>query len=140
MSDADHSSTNTVAITNFDRVDDRDPRELTPGETAAGYQQPRDAVTTPYYAIFRADGYVGWNIGRHTKSPKIEMLFVTADGERILTDLHRATETDDEHEFAGTYPVVRQEPRNAGAETVNKNVEGYRELAHDLHDIQGGDA
>lgn len=136
MSDT-QDTTPDFTITNFERTNL--PRQLTTEEIADGYQEPDDSVTEPFYAVYRADGYVGQNIGRHTKSPKIEVLFVTADGRRALTDFHRATETDDDHDFDGTYPVVRQQERDTGASVPEESAKKYAEIVDDLYEVAADD-
>jgi hypothetical protein len=137
MSDTQDTATTDFTITNFERT--TVPRQLTPEEIADGYKDPHDSVTDPFYAIYRADGYVGHNIGRHTKSPKIEVLFVTADGRRALTDFHRATESDNEHDFDGTYPVVRQQERDTGANVPEESAKKYAKVVDDLYKVDNDD-
>lgn len=125
-----------VDIANWTRV--RDPRRLTEAEIEAGRREDGDRVTDAYYAILRADGYVGKESGSHTPSPKIRMLFVTADGRKSLTRKHRAVEVnggEDWHEFEGQQPVVLQRLPDEGFPTAPSSIRGYREIAHELYDL-----
>lgn|GEM_PF-3388524 len=127
-----------VNISGWTRV--RDPRRLTEEEIKDGRKQEGDSVTDAYYAILRADGYVGQDTGSHSPSPKIRMLFVTADGQKSLTRKHRAVEVndgDDWHEFEGQQTVVLQRLPDEGFPTSPSSIQPYGELARELYDIDG---
>lgn len=125
-----------IDIANWTRV--RDPRRLTEAEIEAGRREEGGKVTDAYYAILRADGYVGEECGSHTPSPKIRLLFVTADGRKSLTRKHRAVEVDNGdrwHEFEGQQPVVLQRLPDEGFPTSPSSIQPYGRLAQDLYDL-----
>lgn len=138
MSNSQNTTDEGITVTNFERA--TLPRELTQSEVEEGYEQPGDDTTRPFYAIFRADGWIGFDIGRHTRNPKIELLYATEDGERVVTDFVRARETEGiRHDFQGTYPVVRQLEPRAGDTVPEESRHYYRDVAHDRYDITSGD-
>lgn len=138
MSEAE-SADDTASITNYDV--ERGPHPLSKEDVTAGTVDETDAGTRPYYAIKREDGYVGINANspRHTVTPKIRVLYVTGDGRWSFTLPHTAVETEDGREFANALTAVAVRQPRRGKRTAKRSIESFRELAHDLHDLGGGD-
>jgi hypothetical protein len=135
MSGTDTATPRVAHITNYEPV--TDPRPLTDEEIADGDPDDNEPGQRPYYAIKRENGYVGIhsNSDRHTKSPKVRVLYVTGDGTRSFTLMHAATETHQLH-HGWTSIAVRQP--DAGFPTANRSIHRFRDLATQLHGI-GGD-
>lgn len=126
-------------LTNYEC--ERGPRELTRDEVIAGRDQPVADGERAFYAICREDGYLGFETGSNTKTPKIRVLYVTRDGRRSFTRMHHATERDGgDHAFKqGFTSVLAREP-DAGFETARRSIEDYRTMARDLHNLGGDQA
>lgn len=133
---SDKASIEDTGITNFRHTSD--PRALTENEVAGGYEEPPAPNSETYHAIMRRDGEVGQNIGRHTPSPKVRLLFVTADGQRAVERLQRASRTDGEHKLDGSYAVAIEREVGHG-DHVNREEDQrrYSQLVDELHG--GGD-
>ncbi|MUV59799.1 hypothetical protein [Halobacterium sp. CBA1126] len=135
MSGAD-GATKDAPISNYECV--RGPRELTRDEVEMARTEDGDAATQPFFAIKREDGYVGHDIGSNSPSPKIRVLYVTADGRRSFTRMHDAEEVEDgdaDHAFVGGFPAVLQRTEGAGFQTARKSIAGFRDLVEELHQV-----
>jgi len=126
------SSLADSGITNFQHTGD--PRPLTREEIADGYREPAAPGSETYLAIMRRDGQVGQNIGQHTPSPKVRLLFVTHDGSRAVEKLQRASATDGaDHDLEGAYAISLERDPGHGDPVPSESQQRYRELVDDLH-------
>lgn len=136
MSGAEQGATRDAPISNYECV--RGPRELTREEIEMARTEDGDAATRAFYAIAREDGYVGHDIGSHSRSPKIRVLYVTRDGRRSFTRMHDAEEVrdgDSEHAFTGGFPAVLQRTEDAGFETARRSIAEFRDTVEDIHEV-----
>lgn len=128
------SSIEDTGITNFSHTSK--PRALTQKEVNDGYREPPAPNSETYHAVMRRDGEVGQEIGRHTPSPKVRLLFVTEDGGRAVERLQRASRTDtdsEDHKLNGSYAVAIERDIGHGDCVPGHKQERYRQLVRELH-------
>ena len=136
MSGAEQGATRDAPISNYECV--RGPRELTREEVEMARTEDGDAATQPFYAIKREDGYVGHDVGRHSESAKIRVLYVSRDATRSFIRMHDAEEVEDgdaDHAFKGGFPAVLQREEEAGFETARRSIATFRDLVEELHEV-----